>query len=756
MNLIAQEEKVNLEQRQMWENFENENKSTLQIVWDENQNSFSKLIGKTSNSYGSTPDEAINNFISQHSELLGIREKEHKLVVTKKNTWNSEIKNTHRYVVSQTYNQIPVLYSGYQINVTDDGFIEYISGSFYSEINISTNLESRINDALGVIYSDLNGTEISAIESEPELYILPLYNDNKVEFKLVYRTDVTNNDGTWRYDIDATNSNIVQKKNLLKRHNHPVPVSENSKININSKKYPFEKNNTITSSTSVTATGNVYAVSPDYANRTMKTLYRLDNASPLKLKGTNINVTTENGSDAFTTNGVFDFFPSSDFFDQTMVYYHGDTFENWLITNHGLPSGQVGKVNAYVRNGAGPGAVASTREMYFNGVGNGLLNNTYEASIIVHEYMHIVTGSFNNMTNPYNDEPLAMDEAFSDYFGIVYRNTTEGYVTGTESIIGKYVDNSNDNLIKYRDLDNSWTFDDYVTIELGDNNEIDEHDRSVIYSGALWILRNDPDVNPTVVDQLILESIDNLDPTPGFLDGMYALIATVTGTVYSNYEDDIKDAFITKKIYFDPPAVPTNFTLTNPTGSFPSFSWSSSSGSVSYKIFRKCSYGYYGDCSSIYEEVGSTSGTSWTDFSVTQNGSGQEDNYIYAVKGINSIGGSSNYSNSAHVGGQPSFMKELTQLLPETFSLKHNYPNPFNPSTQINFDLPETAEVSLKIYNIMGQEVTTLINKEMTAGFHSALFEADNLSSGVYIARLTAIGSSGQQFIQEIKMQLIK
>jgi hypothetical protein len=56
----------------------------------------------------------------------------------------------------------------------------------------------------------------------------------------------------------------------------------------------------------------------------------------------------------------------------------------------------------------------------------------------------------------------------------------------------------------------------------------------------------------------------------------------------------------------------------------------------------------------------------------------------------------------------------------------------------------------------MGQEVTTLINKEMTAGFHSALFEADNLSSGVYIARLTAIGSSGQQFIQEIKMQLIK
>ena len=229
VNLFAQNEKANLDLRQMWEDFESENKNTLKIVWDENKNSFSKLIGKTSNSYGSTPDTAINNFISQHSELLGIKKKDHNLVVKKKNTWNSENKKTHRYEVSQTYNQVPVLYSGYKINVSDDGFIEYISGSFYSEINISTKPEFRINDAIGMINSDLDVTEISKIESGTELYVLPLYNDNKVEFKLVYRTDVTNSDGTWRYDIDATNLKIVQKKNLLKSHIHPLPVTENSK-----------------------------------------------------------------------------------------------------------------------------------------------------------------------------------------------------------------------------------------------------------------------------------------------------------------------------------------------------------------------------------------------------------------------------------------------------------------------------------------------------------------------------------------------
>ena len=94
--------------------------------------------------------------------------------------------------------------------------------------------------------------------------------------------------------------------------------------------------------------------------------------------------------------------------------------------------------------------------------------------------------------------------------------------------------------------------------------------------------------------------------------------------------------------------------------------------------------------------------------------------------------------------------------LPTNFTIKNNYPNPFNPSTQIKFELPETAEVSIKVYNIVGQEVATLINDQMQAGFHNATFKADNLASGLYIARLTAVGSSGEQFVSEIKMQLIK
>ncbi|XWN37609.1 MAG: T9SS type A sorting domain-containing protein [Balneola sp.] len=70
--------------------------------------------------------------------------------------------------------------------------------------------------------------------------------------------------------------------------------------------------------------------------------------------------------------------------------------------------------------------------------------------------------------------------------------------------------------------------------------------------------------------------------------------------------------------------------------------------------------------------------------------------------------------------------------------------------------MPESADVSIQIYNIVGQKITTLLNENIEAGFHQTTFEADNLASGVYIARLTAKGSSGEQFVSEIKMQLIK
>jgi hypothetical protein len=88
---------------------------------------------------------------------------------------------------------------------------------------------------------------------------------------------------------------------------------------------------------------------------------------------------------------------------------------------------------------------------------------------------------------------------------------------------------------------------------------------------------------------------------------------------------------------------------------------------------------------------------------------------------------------------------------PQSFELTQNYPNPFNPSTNISFTIPASGDATLKVYNLLGQEVATLVNERMNAGSHTVNFDASRLASGIYIYRLTSGG-----FTQTRKMTLIK
>lgn len=94
---------------------------------------------------------------------------------------------------------------------------------------------------------------------------------------------------------------------------------------------------------------------------------------------------------------------------------------------------------------------------------------------------------------------------------------------------------------------------------------------------------------------------------------------------------------------------------------------------------------------------------------------------------------------------------------PSSFVLAQNYPNPFNPTTNIRFNLPNTAKVSIIIYDINGRKVSALLNNsQRNAGQHTVTFDAKNLATGVYLYRINAISESGQSFVQSKKMTLIK
>lgn len=95
--------------------------------------------------------------------------------------------------------------------------------------------------------------------------------------------------------------------------------------------------------------------------------------------------------------------------------------------------------------------------------------------------------------------------------------------------------------------------------------------------------------------------------------------------------------------------------------------------------------------------------------------------------------------------------------IPKTFSLKQNYPNPFNPTTVISYELPEVSNVTLVIYNNLGQNVKTLVKASQPAGTYNYNWDASSLSSGIYFVKIVAQGNkTGKNFLDVRKMMLLK
>jgi len=89
--------------------------------------------------------------------------------------------------------------------------------------------------------------------------------------------------------------------------------------------------------------------------------------------------------------------------------------------------------------------------------------------------------------------------------------------------------------------------------------------------------------------------------------------------------------------------------------------------------------------------------------------------------------------------------------MPLSYNIQQNHPNPFNPSTSIKFQIPEQGLVNLKVFDILGRELATLINDHKLAGFYEVNFDASKLSSGIYIYQLKV-----NDFVSSKKMILLK
>jgi hypothetical protein len=127
--------------------------------------------------------------------------------------------------------------------------------------------------------------------------------------------------------------------------------------------------------------------------------------------------------------------------------------------------------------------------------------------------------------------------------------------------------------------------------------------------------------------------------------------------------------------------------------------------------------------------------------------------YFYSIKAVDHSSNESGYSQVVDAGA---LSVNDQYEIPDAFVLNVAYPNPFNPSTSISYDLPEKVHVSIMIHDMLGRQVRTLINQTQDAGFKSVIWNATNdygepVSAGVYLYQIQA-----GEFVQTRKMVLLK
>ena len=163
-----------------------------------------------------------------------------------------------------------------------------------------------------------------------------------------------------------------------------------------------------------------------------------------------------------------------------------------------------------------------------------------------------------------------------------------------------------------------------------------------------------------------------------------------------------------------------------------------------------------GNWQPISSQFVSTSSGAWTNFFISLSAYADSTVQIAYYFHSQRIGSFANVSTGWYIDSiQVDVMVGIDEIvvdnIPSIFELKQNYPNPFNPSTTIEFDLPKTSHVALKVFNILGEEVATLVSDRLSAGSYSYNWDASNLASGVYLYRLQA-----DDYVETRKMVLMK
>lgn len=284
-------------------------------------------------------------------------------------------------------------------------------------------------------------------------------------------------------------------------------------------------------------------------------------------------------------------------------------------------------------------------------------------------------------------------------------------------------------LIWHIDPDDLW---DYVELELADNS----YDLSSF----------DTDRFPQPIHS-IQNFNDNTLPSSRLRDG------TISGIAINNIDwaGLTANSYGIADIIDLPPETPTGFTLSGSIGQNPTLNWDSNNeiDLDGYKLYQS----FNGNPFSLLTTL-ELNETSFTDPGVVIGDNKFDPSVCYELTAFDLSENESDpcFPKCTKAGGiNKRGLTSINEEVPEEYFLFDAYPNPFNPTTQIKFALPEKSTVKLTVYNILGEKIATLLDRQLKEGFYEYEFDASDLTSGTYIYRLET-----NQFSSAKKLMLVK
>ena len=184
---------------------------------------------------------------------------------------------------------------------------------------------------------------------------------------------------------------------------------------------------------------------------------------------------------------------------------------------------------------------------------------------------------------------------------------------------------------------------------------------------------------------------------------------------------------------------PSDLTLNNTSGDQVVLNWIDNSETETKYIIERDDGNGYAEIAQVDADI-----TTYTDNNLSNGW------HYYRVKAQN-INSESSYSNIAEIFTGPMEVNQFGDEIPDDFTICQNYPNPFNPATTIRYGIPESANVKVTVYNILGQKILTLVDMMHSAGYYEVSFDGASVNSGIYFYKIEA-----GDFIQIKKMILLK